>query len=116
MLNQFHTVGRMISDIIMIDNKRAKVRLSVPTPIKNDDGDYVHDTVEFLITGKMIEMISEHCKKGDLLGVKGFLSSQEMDGVMMPTLMTEKVTFLSSKVIDSNDDMRPELEEANIAL
>ena len=116
MLNEFHTVGRMISDVIMIDNKRAKVRLSVPTPIKNDDSDYVHDTVEFLITGKMIDMISEHCKKGDLLGVKGFLSSQEIDGVMMPTLMTEKVTFLSSKVIDSNDDMGPELEEENIAI
>ena len=116
MLNQFHTVGRMISDVIMIDNKNAKVRLSVPSPIKNFNGKYEHNIVEFLITGKMIDMISQHCKKGDLLGVKGFLLSQEIDGVMLPALMTEKVTFLSSKTIDSNDDIKPELEEENIAI
>ena len=116
MLNQFHTVGRMISDVIMIDNKRANVRLSVPSPIKNENGDYECNTVEFLITGNMVDIISKNCKKGDLLGVKGFLTSQEVDGVMLPTLMTEKVTFLSSKTIDPNEELKSELEEENIAI
>lgn len=116
MLNQFYTVGRMMSDVIMIDNKRANVKLSVPSPIKNEDGDYECNTVEFLITGKMIDIISKNCKKGDLLGVKGFLTSQEIDGVMLPTLMTEKVTFLSSKTLDTNEELKTELKEEDIAI
>lgn len=116
MLNQFHTVGKMISDVIMIDSKRAKVRLSIPSPIKNEDDDYEYNTVEFMITGKMVDIISKNCKKGDMLGVRGFLTSQEIDSVMMPTLMTEKVTFLSSKTIDTDDGLNHELEEGNIAI
>lgn len=116
MLNQFYTVGRMVSDVIMLDDNRANVRLSVPSPIKNEYGDYECNDVEFMISGKMIDIISKNCKKGDLLGVKGFLTSQEINGVMMPTLMTKNITFLSSKTLDNNEDLKPKLEEDNIAI
>jgi len=116
MLNQFYTVGKLVSEVIVLDDKRANVMLSVPSPIKNVDGEYEHNNVEFMITGKMVDIISKNCKKGDLVGVKGFLTSQEINGVMIPTLMTEKVTFLSSKTLDNDEKIKPELEEENITI
>ena len=100
MMNQIIIVGRLTSDpvVMTIDDKKiATITLAVNRSFKNANGIYETDFVEFILKGSMVDNVSEYCKKGDVVGIKGRVENDyRMDGERTMILVAEKVTFLSS--------------------
>ena len=105
MLNQTVIVGRIVKnpEIVETENggKRTFMTLAVPRSYKNAEGVYETDFIPCVLWNGIAETTTEYCKKGDLVGVKGHLQTNnyEEDGENKSSmqLVAEKVTFLSSK-------------------
>ena len=93
MLNQIVLVGRITKDINFNDEKYTTINLAVQRSFKNEDGVYETDYISCILSGVIAKNTSEYCKKGDLVGVKGRLESQDNK----INVIVEKVTFLSCK-------------------
>jgi single-strand DNA-binding protein len=96
MLNQTVLVGRLVDTPTIEKNKEArgtKIKLAIPRSYKNTEGDYDTDFITWLGWGGIADNVTEYCKKGDLIGVKGRLEQQDNNVVVV----AEKITFLSSK-------------------
>ncbi len=96
MLNQTVLVGRLVDTPTIENNKEArgaKIKLAIPRSYKNTEGDYDTDFITCLVWGGIADNVTEYCKKGDLIGVKGRLEQQDSNVVVV----AEKITFLSSK-------------------
>ena len=97
MLNQTVLVGRLVQDPeikeLENDKKACNITLAVTRSYKNADGIYETDFIPITLWQGIAENVKEHCKKGDLVGVRGRLQARE-DKV---EVVAEKVTFLSSK-------------------
>lgn len=108
MLNQIVLVGRIAKEIEVkeTDNgkKTAKIFLAVPRSFKNINGEYETDFLYCSLWDAMACNTYEYCKVGDLIGVKGRVTSNmyEQDGEKRYAMdiIAEKVTFLSSKKDD----------------
>ncbi len=87
MLNQVICVGRIVD---MFNNY---ITIAIPRSYKNSEGNYDTDTLPIKISENIYNNVSEYCKTGDIVGIKGRLES---DGAVL-TVMCDKVTFLSSK-------------------
>ena len=104
-LNQVVLVGRLTRDVKV--NKSDKgvnvstITLAIPRSFKNIDGNYDTDFVDCLVFDQVALNTKEYCKKGDIVGIKGRIQSRtvEEDGhnKNIMEIITEKVTFLSSK-------------------
>lgn len=97
MLNQVMLVGRIINIKKQETEENTKyivVRLSIPRPFKNSEGVYDNDYVNAKITGQMAEHCIQYIEEGDLMCIKGRLSTTKDDH---QEVFAEKVTFLSSK-------------------
>jgi single-strand DNA-binding protein len=98
MLNVLTIVGRLVSD-----PTNDKITLAVPRNYKNSEGEYETDFIDVRIWGGMVQNVTEYCKKGDIVGVKGRLEStteDDGDGHFIRRgmiVVAEKVTFLSSR-------------------
>ena len=106
MLNQVVLVGRLTSDLEakeLEDGKKVtNMTLAIPRSFKNADGEYETDFVECTLRNNIAENTAEYCKKGDIVGVKGRLQTnnyEKEDGskVFKLDVVAEKVTFLSSR-------------------
>ena len=106
MLNQVVLVGRLTSDLEtkeLEDGKKvSNMTLAIPRSFKNADGEYETDFVECTLWNNIAEITAEYCKKGDIVGVKGRLQTnnyEKEDGskVFKLDVVAEKVTFLSSR-------------------
>ena len=112
MLNQVVLVGRLTSDLEakeLEDGKKVtNMTLAIPRSFKNADGEYETDFVECTLWNNIAENTAEYCKKGDIIGVKGRLQSRQIeeDGVKknITEIISEKVTFLSSKSKDEKEE------------
>lgn len=97
MLNQVVLVGRLSKEVILEETenekKVANITLAVPRSFKNADGEYETDFINCILWNSIAENTSEYCEKGDLIGIKGRLLSQENK----IQVIAEKVTFLSAK-------------------
>lgn len=96
MLNQTVLVGRLVESPAIEKNKETrgtKIKLAIPRSYKNTEGEYDTDFITCLVWGGIAENVTEYCKKGDLIGVKGRLEQQDSNVVVV----AEKITFLSSK-------------------
>lgn len=96
MLNQVVLVGRLASDIELKENggkKTATITVACPRSYKNADGEYDTDFISCILWDAVAGNTAEYCKKGDILGVKGRLQSN--DGKL--NVVAEKITFLSSR-------------------
>ena len=109
MLNQVVLVGRLTSDLEakeLEDGKKVtNMTLAIPRSFKNADGEYETDFVECTLWNNIAENTAEYCKKGDIVGVKGRLQTnnyEKEDGskVFKLDVVAEKVTFLSSRSKD----------------
>jgi len=109
MLNQVVLVGRLTSDLEakeLEDGKKVtNMTLAIPRSFKNADGEYETDFVECTLWNQIAENTAEYCKKGDIVGVKGRLQTnnyEKEDGskVFKLDVVAEKVTFLSSRSKD----------------
>ncbi len=96
MLNQTVLVGRLVETPTIEKNKEIRgtnIKLAIPRSYKNTEGDYDTDFITCLVWGGIADNVTEYCKKGDLIGVKGRLEQQDNNAVVV----AEKITFLSSK-------------------
>lgn len=97
MLNQLVLVGRLIDKPEIVETEEGKkygtVTLAVPRSFKNDEGVYEKDFIPCVLYNGIVQQVSEWCKKGDLVGVKGRVQAEE--GKIQ--FIAEKVTFLSTK-------------------
>lgn len=94
MLNQCVLVGR-----IKEFDKEAKIMtIAVSRSYKNENGEYDNDLVPISIGGKLGDNVIEYCGKGDIVGVKARIESD--NGQLK--LIADKISFLSSKA--KNDE------------
>ena len=109
MMNQALLVGRLTKDVEIkeLDNgkKITNITLAIPRNFKNAEGEYETDFVECTLWNNIAENTAEYCKKGDIVGVKGRLQTnnyEKEDGskVFKLDVVAEKVTFLSSRSKD----------------
>lgn len=116
MLNQVVLVGRLTKDLEtkeLEDGKKVcNVTLAIPRSFKNAEGEYETDFVECVLWNQIAENTAEYCKKGDIVGVKGRLQTDNFEKengekVFRLNVIAEKVTFLSSRSQDQKeqDDM-----------
>ncbi len=111
MLNNVMLVGRLANDIEKktLDNgkKVLKISLAVNRSYKNPDGIYETDFIDCILWDELANNLSEYCKKGDVIGIRGRLqvSSYEKDDVKRKVVevVAEKITFLSSKHKDEEE-------------
>lgn len=111
MLNQIILVGRLVRDPELRESKStkvSKVTLAVPRAYKNVNGEYETDFLECTLWQGIAENTFNYCKKGDLVGVRGRLQSNnyEKDGQMVykTEVIVEKITFLSSKPKEEQEE------------
>lgn len=95
MLNQVIMVGRLTKDP-EVKEEKAYITLAIPRSFKNFNGEYDTDFISCVLFNDIATNTAEYCKKGDIIGVKGRLqSNDETDNKI--EVIAEKVTFLSSK-------------------
>lgn len=102
MINQVIIVGRLVKNIEEVEieegKKKINITIAVPRSYRNENGEYDTDFIECIIWNGMAQNVIEYCKKGDLLGIKGYLQTIENDEkVKITYVVAEKITFLSSK-------------------
>ena len=116
MLNQVVLVGRLTKDLETKELEEGKsvcnMTLAIPRSFKNADGEYETDFVECVLWNNIAQNTAEYCKKGDIIGVKGRLQTDNYEKengekVFKLNVIAEKVTFLSSRSHDEkeHDDM-----------
>jgi len=98
MLNQAILVGRVK------ELQDDKITIAIPRSYKNEDGEYDTDYVDIHMQGTIKESATEYLNKGDIVGIKGSLSTNEGN----VWVNAEKITFLSSR---HNDDDEEEKED-----
>ena len=81
--------------------------VSVPRSYKNEDGEYDKDMIKVTLEGTINSNTREYCHKGDVIGVKGRIRVDE-DGMK---IVGEKVTFLTSRPRDEEDDNEEDIED-----
>lgn len=97
MLNQVVAVGRVAEELELKEKesgeKVCELTLAVPRSYKNIEGEYETDFLECVLFSGISENAVKYCEKGDLVGIKGRIQSN--DGKMQ--IVAERVTFLSTK-------------------
>ena len=100
MLNQVVLVGRLKDEIEWLDEQNAILTLAIPRPTKDENGEYGTDMVKVKIVGRMADNTAEYCHKGDIIGIKGRVVTED-DKI---NIVAEKATFLSSHKQEDNDE------------
>ncbi len=116
MLNQTVIVGRLVRDPELKETENGKkvsnITLAVPRSFKNKMGEYETDFIDITLWESIAQNTVEYVKKGDLLGVKGRISTEniiEKDiNKNKMVLIGEKVTFLSTKKDKEHDELTKE--------
>lgn len=97
MLNQIVLVGRLVKELELKELESGKkvcnITLAVPRSFKNSKGEYETDFIDCALWENIAENTVEYCHKGDLIGIKGRLQTEEETLYVM----AEKITFLNSK-------------------
>lgn len=113
MLNQIVLVGRITKELDikeLEDNKKvATMTLAIPRSYKNADGEYETDFINIKVWDGIAQNVSDYCKKGDIVGVKGRLQSYEVENILEEKeykmeVVAEKVTFLSSRSSNESEE------------
>lgn len=108
-MNQVIFVGRLTKDfeIEEKDNKKiARNTLAISRPFKNADGVYETDFIPFSVYNSVATASCEYCHKGDILGLRGNISSK--DGKLY--INAEKITFLSSMIEKDIDETKKDIK------
>ena len=83
MLNQIVIVGRLTGTPEVVKSEegkeRSQITLAVPRSYKNADGEYDTDFVDCILWGGVAENTAEYCKKGDIVGVKGRIQTNNYE-------------------------------------
>ena len=116
MLNQVVLVGRLTDDVEVVKTENGKsystITLAVQRSFKNSEGVYESDFIRCKLWNGIAENSSQYCHKGDIVGIKGriqvdkFEDKENNEDKFMTEIIAEKVTFLSSKKINKEDQER----------
>lgn len=105
MLNQVVMVGRLTSNPEVVyagdEKEKSQITIAIPRSYKNADGEYETDFVDCILWGGVATNTAEYCKKGDLIGIKGRIQTNNFetnngDKRKITQVIAEKITFLSS--------------------
>ena len=100
MLNQLVIVGRIVDkpELITTQDGRSKsvITVAVSRSYKNAEGVYETDFIDCILWSEVARNTTEYCKKGDIIGVKGKITTEIVDGVKLTLVVAEKVSFLSA--------------------
>ena len=105
MMNQTCIIGRLVRDPEIRDledgKKVSNITLAVPRSYKNENGEYETDFIDCTLWNGVADRTAEYCKKGDLVGVKGRLQTNNYENEngekrKNTEVIAEKLTFLSS--------------------
>ena len=117
MHNTVYLVGRLTSDPNYHElgdgNKVSNMCLAVSRSYKNEKGEYPVDFIDVSAWWGLADKIPEFSHKGDLVGVKGYIMTEEkeVDGYKknFPIIVAEKVSVLASKnkekEVEQNNDL-----------
>lgn len=94
-MNQIILVGRLTN--IEEKEQRQIITLACSRPLKNENGEYETDLIDFVLWKGIADTTKEYCKKGDVVGVKGRIQTRIVDGHKYTDLIAEKITFFSTK-------------------
>lgn len=106
MLNQVVLVGRLTDDVEVNPTENGKkvssICMAVQRAYKSVSGEYETDFIKCILWNGIAENTSEYCKKGDIIGIKGRIQTnnyidEENVKHYSTEVVAEKVTFLSSK-------------------
>ena len=126
MINNITLVGRLVKNIELryFESGKAvsKFTLAVPRNYKNKDGIYETDFLDIQVVGKVAELTAEHCKKGDVIGIKGRLEKNSWTGKdgnkhYETYVKAENISFISSKKSEeetTKDEQQNEYENTSI--
>ncbi len=111
MLNQVVLVGRLVKDpeLNEYDNNKkvSYVTVAIPRSFKNIDGEYETDFINCILWDAVAKTTVEHCKKGDVIGVKGRIQSRVVEAdnekKYYTDVVAERITFLSNKKQEETD-------------
>ena len=115
MLNQIVLVGRLVQEVEIEElddgKKVGRMDLAIPRSFKNAEGEYETDFIRCTLWSQVAENTAEYCKKGDIVGVKGRLQSnndekENGEKVYSMDIVAEKVTCLSSRSKDAPENER----------
>ena len=103
-MNNVMLVGRLAQDIEVhrLENGKevTRVSIAVTRSFKNPDGVYEVDFIDCILWDGLAKNISDYCKKGDTVGVRGRLQTSvyEKDDQKhkITEVVVERLTFLSS--------------------
>lgn len=111
MLNQVVLVGRLVKDpeLNEYDNNKkvSYVTVAIPRSFKNIDGEYETDFINCILWDIVAKTTVEHCKKGDVIGVKGRIQSRvvetDNEKKYYTDVVAERITFLSNRKQEETD-------------
>lgn len=109
MMNQVMYVGRLVDtpEIKRTANNKeyTEIVVAVNRPFKNEEGLYETDFIPCILHNDIARNTAEYCRKGDIIGIKGRLQSENKRLLVI----ADKVTFLSS-----NNSTKDDLSEGEI--
>lgn len=120
-MNNYVCMGRLVNEptIKELDDgkKVSNITLAVTRSYKNENGEYDTDFIDCELWNGVCQNVSEYCKKGDIIGIKGSVKSriyEKEDGSKQKEMYVavEKVSFLAakSKTKDVNmSEVEPEM-------
>ena len=104
MNNLVYLIGRLTDNPEIKTTTEGKsqliINVEVPRTFKNEEGIYEVDIIECTLWNNIANNVSEYCKKGDLVGIKGRVQTRTNNEKRIIEIITEKVSFLSSKKED----------------
>ena len=106
MMNQTCIIGRLVRDPEIREledgKKVSNITVAVQRSYKNENGEYEADFIDCSLWGSTAEKTAEYCKKGDLVGVKGRLQTnnyenEEGEKKKFTEVIAERLTFLTNR-------------------
>ena len=118
MINMVMLVGRLVQKPEVIEQedgkKVSRVTLAVNRNFKGTDGVYHTDFIDCILWNNFAQNISDYCKKGDLIGLRGRIrvETYEKDGVKYKVVdvIADSLTFLTNK---KNEEIKLDKKESN---
>ncbi len=116
-MNQLGLVGRLVRSPEVRDGEGKRsfswVTLAITRGFKNASGEYETDFIDVMLFDNVAENTAKHCRKGDIISVRGRLRSRiiDKDGEKRYVLevIGERVTFISH--VHRQDDVHLHQEE-----
>ena len=125
MMNQTCSIGRLVREPEVKEledgKKVSNITLAVPRSYKNENGEYETDFIDCTLWGSVADRTAEYCKKGDLVGVKGRLQTNNYENEKgekrkITEVIAEKLTFLSSnrEILEKESNNKTEEQDLEV--